>query len=385
MKPLALLLLASLAITAVAQRDSRGPGGPAGNILVGRDNVRFLAPNPLDLPALLPPPPAPGSPTERVELDQILELQKSRTPEQAARCVQIENETIWLFGSEVLGPWFTEASLPKTAAFFATVRQDFIAANRDAKAVHPRKRPPFADERIKPCVEFADTPSYPSGHGIQSSVWAGLLGAIFPDKADEFILRAATTRNYKAISGVHFPSDLAAGQAVGEALARELLKNPAVQKAIVEVRAEAAAARKASTASTPPARPERPRLSAVHLKPPANSKAGRNLGLAGMDARWADHGEYLQALVERVQTQWYAILKDTRETPPRGASVVVTFRLDAQGASEMVKVEDNGAGKAGVFACQNAITYPGAFPKWSNAMIKALGESQILTFSFHYQ
>ena len=201
----------------------------------------FLAPGALDLPALLPPPPAAGSPTERVELDQVLALQTSRTPEQAARCVQVENETIWLFGSEVLGPWFTEANLPKTTAFFAAVREDFIAVNRAAKALHPRKRPPFADERIKPCVEFADTGAYPSGHGIQSSVWAVLLGQIFPDKANDFLLRAATTRNYKAISGVHYPSDLAAGQAVGEALARLLLKNPAVQKAISELQAEAAA------------------------------------------------------------------------------------------------------------------------------------------------
>src|SRR5262245_36286982 len=98
----------------------------------------FLAPGALNLPALLTPPPAAGSPTEKVELDQGFELQKSRTPEQAARCVQIENETIWLFGSEVVGPWFNEANLPKTAAFFARVREDFIAANRDAKALHPR-------------------------------------------------------------------------------------------------------------------------------------------------------------------------------------------------------------------------------------------------------
>jgi membrane-associated phospholipid phosphatase len=234
------LLLACLSVAAHAQRDRPGTDG----MLLGHKLGEWPSVGSFDLKALLPPPPAAGSPTERVELDQILALQTSRTPEQAARCVQIENETLWLFGSEVLGPWFTEANLPKTAAFFARVRQDFIAANRAAKAVHPRKRPPFADDRIKPCVEFSDTPSYPSGHGIQSSVWAGMLGAIFPDKANEFLLRAATTRNYKAISGVHFPSDLAAGQAVGEALARELLKNPSVQEAIVQLRAEAAAVRK---------------------------------------------------------------------------------------------------------------------------------------------
>ncbi len=203
--------------------------------------ANFVEPGALNLPALLPPPPAPGSPTARAELDQVLALQAARTPEQAARCVQIEGETIWLFGAEVLGPWFTEANLPKTAAFFARVREDFIAANRAAKELHARKRPPFADERIRPAVECKDTPSYPSGHGIQSSVWAALLGAIFPDRAGDFLRRAATTRHYKALSGVHYASDLAAGQAVGEALGREMLKNPAVQKAIAELRAEAEA------------------------------------------------------------------------------------------------------------------------------------------------
>ena len=48
---------------------------------------------------------------------------------------------------------------------------------------------------------------------------------------------------YKLLSGVHYPSDLAAGQALGEALARALLKNPEVQKTIAELRAETAAYR----------------------------------------------------------------------------------------------------------------------------------------------
>ncbi len=209
-------------------------------LAAGGSAANFLPPGALDLPALLPPPPAAGSPAALAELDTVLQAQAARTPAQAARCVQIENETIWLFGAEVAGPWFTAANLPKTAAFFAAVREDFIPVNRAAKALHPRQRPPFADPRVKPCVEFADTGSYPSGHGIQSSLWAGLLAEILPGHAAGFAQRAGETRHYKLLSGVHYPSDLAAGQAVGEALARELLKNPAVQKIIAELRAEAA-------------------------------------------------------------------------------------------------------------------------------------------------
>lgn len=240
----ALLLLCGLTGIAQAQPQPAVPRPPTvGQVLVGREPGFFLAPGTLDPPALLPAPPAASSPTTRIELDQILALQTARTPEQAARCHQIENEDLWLFGSEVVGPWFTAANLPKTAAFFAQVREDFIVVNRAAKALHPRQRPPFVDDRIKPCVEYKDTGAYPSGHGIQSSLWAGLLAEIFPNYADAFFLRAATTRNYKAISGVHYPSDLAAGQAVGEALARELLKTAAVKESIAGLRAEAAAHR----------------------------------------------------------------------------------------------------------------------------------------------
>lgn len=205
--------------------------------------AHYLAPTALDLKALLPAPPAPGSPEIRAEIAEILQLQTARTPAQAARCRQIEGEDIFLFGSEVLGEWFNAANLPQTAKFFAAVREDFGPINRAAKAVWPRRRPPFADARVTPCVEFGDTGAYPSGHGIQSAMWAGLLGAIFPEQAAGFRRRAEETLRYKLLSGVHYASDLAAGRVVGEAVARELLKHPAVQQALGELRAEVDARR----------------------------------------------------------------------------------------------------------------------------------------------
>ena len=222
--------------------------GAALGLVAGVPAANFLSPAEFDLGHLLPAPPAADSPATRAELDRLLQLQAVRTPAEAARCVRIENEDIWLFGAEAAGPWFTAANLPQTAAFFAQVREDFIPLNRAAKALHPRRRPPFADPRIKPCVEFADTGAYPSGHGIQSALWAGLLAEIFPEHAAGFTRRAEETRHYKLLSGVHYPSDLTAGQVVGEALARELLGNPAVQKIINELRAEAAPFRRKKAA-----------------------------------------------------------------------------------------------------------------------------------------
>jgi acid phosphatase (class A) len=202
----------------------------------------FIADGALDYRALIAPPPAADSLVTRAELEVVLQLQDLRTPALAQRAQEIEGETLFSFAADVAGPWFTAAHLPKTAALFAAVREDFIPVNRASKAVWPRKRPPYADARVQPCVEFSDSGSYPSGHGIQSALWAALLGELLPDHAAGFQQRALETRRLKLFTGVHYPSDLEAGRIVGEALARELLKSPALQQALVAARAEIAAA-----------------------------------------------------------------------------------------------------------------------------------------------
>ncbi len=200
--------------------------------------ANFIAPAALNLPALLPAPPAADSPATRAELELLLQWQHARTPAQAARCVVIENEDIFLFGAEVLGPWFNAGALPQTAIFFAQVREDFIPINRAAKALWPRRRPPVVDPRIKPCVELSDSGAYPSGHGMQSALWAALLSEIFPERAADFQRRADETRRYKLLSGVHYPSDLVAGRQVGEAIARELMKDVSMGQRLGALRAE---------------------------------------------------------------------------------------------------------------------------------------------------
>ena len=200
----------------------------------------FLASGAINIRDVITPPPAPDSIVTRAEFEVLVQLQATRTAEQAARCKAIESEDIFLFGSEVAGPQFSAANLPGTAAFFALVREDFISINRAAKAIWPRRRPSFLDERIKPCVEFSDSGAYPSGHGIQSALWAALLSELMPEHAAGFAERAAETRRFKTLSGVHYPSDIVAGQILGEAVAREMLKNPALQKQLEELRTELA-------------------------------------------------------------------------------------------------------------------------------------------------
>jgi hypothetical protein len=134
---------------------------------------------------------------------------------------------------------------------------------------------------------------------------------------------------------------------------------------------------------------ERPRLSSVSLNRTtilSNRITGvANMGIIGMDARWSEYGEYLQELIEIVQAQWYKILGESRVSPPRGSHVEIKFRINSKGETDIVSVADFGSGKQGVFSCQNAITYPQPYRKWTDQMIAVLGDSQELTFSFYHQ
>jgi hypothetical protein len=146
----------------------------------------------------------------------------------------------------------------------------------------------------------------------------------------------------------------------------------------------------AVTAQTAKVQPkERKRLASASLNrqsPLANRVTGvSNMGVTASDAFQSEYGEYLNELIEIVQVQWYRILAESRVSPPRGSHVAITFTINSQGETDIVKVEDEGSGRQGVFSCQNAIQARQPYRKWSDAMIALLGEEQSLTFRFYHQ
>ena len=134
---------------------------------------------------------------------------------------------------------------------------------------------------------------------------------------------------------------------------------------------------------------ERPRLASTSLSRTTvlttRYAGAANVGIVGRDARWSENGEYLNEMLEAIQVTWYRILEESRVSPQRGSHVVITFKINSKGEANIVKVEDADSGKQGVFSCQNAITYPQPYPKWSQQMIAALGDQQELSLAFYYQ
>jgi len=201
--------------------------------------TQFFAADSVDPKKLIPAPPAPDSLIQHAEIEMMVAIQAVRTPAQVALAEKVQSEDVFVFGSDVLGEWFNAANLPETAAFFAQIREELTPVGHATKKMFNRRRPPFQDARIKPCVEYSDTSSYPSGHAAQSALWAALLGAVYPEHAAAFADRAATTRWARVLGGAHHPTDVEAGRVIGEAEGVIMLKNPAVQKALAKLRTEA--------------------------------------------------------------------------------------------------------------------------------------------------
>jgi acid phosphatase (class A) len=203
----------------------------------------FVQTDKIDYARILPPPPAPGSLAAEADMMAVLQAQALRTyaDESWARRVAIGD----LFDyADVLGPWFSRANLPVTAALLENVDDDLGPGVDVSKATFARPRPFVVDARVHPCVGRPKAGgrfqgSYPSGHTMQFFVEAAVLARIFPDKREALFDLAGRMAWGRVIGGVHFPTDLVAGKLAAAAIVAELDKSPAYQADLAQAQAEA--------------------------------------------------------------------------------------------------------------------------------------------------
>ena len=75
------------------------------------------------------------------------------------------------------------------------------------------------DSNIKPLMPTSDLPAYPSEDAVLSGVTAEMLKLLFPAAVEEITLKAAEQRQAALLAGKATSSDLAAGLALGQAVA----------------------------------------------------------------------------------------------------------------------------------------------------------------------
>ena len=199
--------------------------------------MRWVSPDHFDAKAIMGDPPAVDSDEHRGEIAIMQYLQNHRTKEEIARCVSEEEVTVFAF-STVLGDMFHAENYPLTAALMKEVYDQTKSVSAAGKDIWKRPRPAIENANIKPCVKPEKSYSYPSGHATRGVVWATLLAEIYPDKKDELMARGMQIGSDRSLAGMHWPSDVAAGQKLGVAVVEQLLKDDDFRAQFAKVKDE---------------------------------------------------------------------------------------------------------------------------------------------------
>jgi acid phosphatase (class A) len=199
--------------------------------------LHYLRPGEVDLSKILPPPPKPNSRAERRDLAISLSYQRRRTPAMIALARADQDRSIFRFGV-IFGDRFTEQRVPKSAALFDNALSDERIVGADAKKFWSRPRPFVASKLIQPCVDEPPSDSYPSNHATTGMLYAQILARMLPERSRRIFARADQYAWNRVICGVHYESDIEAGERAGAIEARAMFKNPDFRRDFAAARAE---------------------------------------------------------------------------------------------------------------------------------------------------
>ena len=188
-------------------------------------------------------PPKPHTTAAELDLAILLWLQKHRTPDQIAKSWLLLDRNIVQF-DRALGIDMTKTT-PAVVRGITSFLTLVDGAKDNIKDRVQRPRPFVSHPEIHVCLPPESGWSFPSGHSAFFRSAAVLLADLVPERRERLLavgLLGGTSRN---ICGLHYPSDVEAGQRLGEAAALQILnspqwqqfkQNPAVQQEIDKIR-----------------------------------------------------------------------------------------------------------------------------------------------------
>ena len=201
----------------------------------------MLAPGEFTAGRYLPPPP--DAATTSREMDELHAIAaRSTADDRAVAKRDAENETPTIF-NDAAG--FDLATAPQTFKLLTLVGDEEEDDTKDAKAYFHRDRPYAAEPAIKTCTPVKPgkaANSYPSGHATRGFSMGLVLANLMPAKSQDILARASQYAERRLVCGVHYRSDIVAGQEYGTLLALRLMQNPAFQAQMNAARKELAAA-----------------------------------------------------------------------------------------------------------------------------------------------
>ena len=109
---------------------------------------------------------------------------------------------------------------------------DALVVAWDAKYMYNRARPATLDPALLVLAQHTDSPSYPSEQAVAAGAASTILAYIYPDLAQSFLDKAQAAADSRVLAGASFPSDVAAGLALGKAVAEAVIARAQIDDAL---------------------------------------------------------------------------------------------------------------------------------------------------------
>jgi membrane-associated phospholipid phosphatase len=179
-----------------------------------------------------PAPPAENSAQTAAELAELRELQTRRSP--------LTDTAIQYWNSGPAPQRWTELTLsliqrdqvnPVRAARLLgcvhTAIADTVVATWQAKYTFRRPKPSLSLVELSPALPTSDEPGYPSEHAAVAGAAAAMLTYLFPNDASSLTAMAQEAGQTRLLAGLNYRSDVAAGLALGQAVAQQAITRAA--------------------------------------------------------------------------------------------------------------------------------------------------------------
>lgn len=194
---------------------------------------------PIPLATLLLPPPADGGVVSMAELHELQFLDGWRTKDQAAHAQADHKRSLERF---LAGMDIKLTAKPEIALhFFDCVAGAAEKSVGEAKRQFNRTRPyKYANSWLHILKEVADddSPSYPSGHATYGMVIGLLLADMLPERKVDIMKRIEDFGVSRLVSGVHFRSDVYAGDIAGAVIVATFFKDAAFREEFSKARSD---------------------------------------------------------------------------------------------------------------------------------------------------
>jgi membrane-associated phospholipid phosphatase len=121
--------------------------------------------------------------------------------------------------SDPVFPFSNPPYAARAYSYLSVAQYEALKAAWHYKFLYGRPAPSQVDDGVRALVPTTDLPAYPSEDAVISGVTAEMLKLLFPTAVEEITKRAAEQRTAALLSGRATASDIAAGLALGKAVA----------------------------------------------------------------------------------------------------------------------------------------------------------------------